>query len=260
MHLRHVAAVVADLEPPRRLFAALGLGVEGPVRSGVWKADVLTVGLWPVPLLLLKPAGTEGAIARRLQRKGPGLHQIVFEVASLSAFCAGLSERGVAVVGVDTGEPFVDPRTSFGALIGFVQGPGHPGPERGPPMDHLGWVVDDLDAARDFLAAVGLASRAPEPEVAFDAVSSSVDCPELPIELKMPAVRGPFHRDLLHRGEGLHHVALRVSSLAAAVDAVRAAGLDVLPATPVEEPHRRTSFVDPRTLGLLVEFYEPREG
>jgi methylmalonyl-CoA/ethylmalonyl-CoA epimerase len=259
MQLRHVAAVVADLGPPGALFRAIGLDVVGPVRSGVWKADVLTIGLSPVPLLLLQPAGTEGAIARRLQRKGPGLHQLVFEVASLPGFCAGLAERGIPVVGVDTGEPFVDPRASYGALLGFVQASGAAAAGDGPPIDHLGWLVDDLDAARDFLAAVGLPSHSPEPDIAFDAVTAVVDCPGLPIELKMPAVRGPFHRELLRRGEGLHHVALRVSDLDLAIEAVRGAGVPVLPAAPIEESNQRTAFVDPRAIGLLIELFEARE-
>lgn len=259
MNLRHVAAVVADLDAPRRLFEALGLTVEGPKRSGVWKADVLTVGLWPVPLLLLRPNGSEGAIARRLSRKGPGLYQLVFEVARLSVFCQGLTERGVPVVGVDTGEPFVDPRASFGALLGFVEGKGEPGPENGPPIDHVGWLVDDLDNVREFIAAVGLQTHAPEPEVAFQGVTATVDCPGMPIELKMPAVRGPYSRDLAKRGEGLHHLALRVSSLNDAAGCIRAAGLSLRPDKPIEEPHRRTLFVDPKAIGILVELFEPKD-
>ncbi|MBX5475722.1 MAG: methylmalonyl-CoA epimerase [Clostridia bacterium] len=67
---------------------------------------------------------------------------------------------------------------------------------------------------------------------------------------------------LARRGPGLHHVAVRVDDLDAALETARAAGLEIIP--PAPRPGAggsRVAFIHPKTLqGVLLELVEPGPG
>jgi methylmalonyl-CoA epimerase len=67
---------------------------------------------------------------------------------------------------------------------------------------------------------------------------------------------------LARRGPGLHHVAYRVSDVAATLDALRTAGLRLIDETPrVGIRGSRVAFVHPAsTGGVLTEIVQPAEG
>lgn len=64
---------------------------------------------------------------------------------------------------------------------------------------------------------------------------------------------------LARRGPGLHHVAVRVEDVDAALETARAAGLEIIP--PAPRPGAggsRVAFMHPKTLqGVLLELVEP---
>src|SRR6202049_1778940 len=86
-----------------------------------------------------------------------------------------------------------------------------------PAIHHIGWVVRSIDASRHhFETALGRELRAgevfPNLRVAFFGGSSSM------IELIEPLTDDSnAARFLARRGEGLHHLALRVDDVAAAL-------------------------------------------
>lgn len=98
-----------------------------------------------------------------------------------------------------------------------------------PALDHLGIAVRDLDAACRLYASLGLESEGRE-VVAHEQVEVAM----LPlasgrIELLCPtSAAGSVARFLERRGEGLHHVALRVPDLPAAIARVKAGGLKLV--------------------------------
>lgn len=67
---------------------------------------------------------------------------------------------------------------------------------------------------------------------------------------------------LARKGPGLHHIAVRVDDIDAALERARAAGLEVLP--PAPRPGAggsRVAFFHPKTVqGVLLEFVEPGHG
>ena len=92
-------------------------------------------------------------------------------------------------------------------------------------IDHLGIAVRSLAAARQFYERLGL-EIVSEETVEHERVHvAMVPVGETRIELLEPtAVDSPVGRFLDKRGEGLHHVALRVPDLAGTVERLKQQG------------------------------------
>lgn len=130
-------------------------------------------------------------------------------------------------------------------------------------IHHVAIAVRDLDAALAFYRdALGLEVRerreVPEEgvEIAF------LPTGEGEIELLQPlSEEGGVARFLEKRGEGLHHICLRVDNIEAAVERLQAAGAQLLSEKPrIGPPGIRYIFIHPRSAcGVLLELYEVEE-
>jgi LAO/AO transport system kinase len=126
-------------------------------------------------------------------------------------------------------------------------------------IDHLGIAVRSIQAALGFYEGqlgMHVASRETVPHEKVNVAMLPVGGPR--IELLEPtdpdSVVGRF---LARRGEGLHHVALRVPDLAAAVARLRAAGARLLNDPQTGAGGHRYVFVHPAsTGGVLLELIE----
>lgn len=131
-----------------------------------------------------------------------------------------------------------------------------------PRLAHLAVVVRDLDAQTAVpLGALGLVERSRTSVSSEGAAVSFVQVGQGEIELVQPlAEEGALRRFLDTRGEGLHHLALRVADIEAAIARARAAGLSLAGPAPREGAHgTRVAFFRPASLhGLLLEFVESR--
>ena len=131
-------------------------------------------------------------------------------------------------------------------------------PDSGFAIDHLGIAVRSLDAALPFYRLLGLQEQARE-EVPIEKVAvAMLPAGESRIELlEATAPDSTIARFIQKKGEGLHHVALRVPDLNSAVQALQAAGLCVL-----HEPRRGAGghlyvFVHPNSAsGVLWELIQ----
>jgi len=127
-----------------------------------------------------------------------------------------------------------------------------------PHIDHLGIAVPALDAAIAFYQTLGL-SVAHRETVATEKVNvAMLPAGDSRIELLEPiSPDSPISKFLEKRGPGLHHVALQVPDLLAAVDRLRAAGARLL-----NEPRQGAGghlyvFVHPAsTGGVLLELIQ----
>ena len=127
-------------------------------------------------------------------------------------------------------------------------------------LDHIGIAVEDLEASctvyRDVLGIEpgGIEEVADQKvKVAFFPVGDSK------IELLEPtAGDSPIAQFIRKRGAGIHHMAIRVDDLEAALDRAREAGIRLID----EEPragagNARIAFVHPKsTGGVLLELCE----
>jgi methylmalonyl-CoA/ethylmalonyl-CoA epimerase len=128
-------------------------------------------------------------------------------------------------------------------------------------IDHIGVAVEDLDAAialYETTAQMTLVHREVVTEQGVEAVL--LDVGENHVELLAPTGPDtPVGKFLAKRGPGLHHVAYQVTDIDATLEALKAAGVQLIDQTPrIGIRGSRVAFVNPRsTGGVLTEIVEP---
>jgi len=128
-------------------------------------------------------------------------------------------------------------------------------------IDHIGVAVRSLEQSLASYRALGL-----EPVGQDEVPEQGVRVAFLPVvgtrlELLEPTSSdSPIARFIAKRGEGLHHIGLRVEDIRAAMAALRTAGLTLLTEGPVTGAHGSlVCFVHPKsTSGVLFELCEIR--
>jgi LAO/AO transport system kinase len=144
-------------------------------------------------------------------------------------------------------------------LLATLPPPQPPTPNPQPPsIDHLGIAVPNLDSALAFYESIGLAASARETVAAEKVKVAMLPAGDSRIELLEPtAPDSPISKFLEKRGGGLHHVALRVPDLAAAVSRLRAAGARLLNEPRAGAGGHLYVFVHPAsTGGVLLELIQ----
>jgi len=126
-------------------------------------------------------------------------------------------------------------------------------------IDHLGIAVKSLDAAKSIYEKLGL-SVSPEETVEAEKVRLvMVPVGESRLELlEASSEDSPIARFIAKRGEGLHHVCMRVPDLAAAVAALKSDGVRLVSnEIKTGAGGHRYMFVHPQsTAGVLLELVE----
>ena len=128
-------------------------------------------------------------------------------------------------------------------------------------LHHVGILVADLDAAlRFYHGFLGVARGEPHESAPFDIRAVLLDLGDTHLEIFAPLTPdGPIARTLARRGPGQHHLAYEVADLDAALEACRAAGLELIDAAPRPGLHAgwRVAFLHPRSCGgVLTELVE----
>jgi len=128
------------------------------------------------------------------------------------------------------------------------------------PLDHVAIAVTSITAALPTFERVAGASGSPIERVESQQVAVSfVGSGESRIELIEPTSAGStVQRFLDRRGPGLHHIAYRVSDLAAKLDELAEQGVRLIDREPRTGAHgHRVAFIHPEsTGGVLIELVE----
>src|SRR3954463_2760716 len=129
--LDHVGIAVKDLAAALTFYRdALGLEVEPPeeVTSQRVRAHFVPVG--DAKLELLEATAPESAIAKYVEKRGPGLHHITLRVDDIAAALAQLRARGARLIdeqprpGAEGGlVAFIHPASAHGVLVELKQAP-----------------------------------------------------------------------------------------------------------------------------------------
>lgn len=123
---------------------------------------------------------------------------------------------------------------------------------------HVGIAVASIAAALPFYRDIlGLVPGTPE--TADGATIVSLTLGDVQVELLEPDHSdSPVARFLARRGPGIHHICYRVPDLDRALEDCRAAGYQLIDATPRSgAAGRRIAFVHPKaTAGILLELTE----
>ena len=129
--LDHIGIAVKDLGEALAFYRdALGLEVEAPeeVASQHVRAHFIRVG--QSSLELLEATAPESAIARYVDKRGPGIHHITLRVDDIAAVLARLKSKGVRLVD-ESPRPgaegalvaFIHPSATHGVLVELKQSP-----------------------------------------------------------------------------------------------------------------------------------------
>ena len=127
-------------------------------------------------------------------------------------------------------------------------------------IDHIAIAVSSMDAAlATFRTLVGLEPERTETSDSDKVTEARLPVGSTPLQLLEPTdEESTVARFIERRGEGLHHIAIRVPDIEAALDRLKRAGAELIDA----EPRRgggghRVAFVHPKTThGILIELVE----
>ena len=126
-------------------------------------------------------------------------------------------------------------------------------------IDHIGIAVADLDESIGVYQALGFGNPERE-EVAEQKVLTAIfSCGESTVELLQSTdPDGPIGKFLSRRGPGIHHVAVRVDDLDAALADLKTKGVRLIDETPrIGAGGARIAFVHPASAGgVLMELCE----
>ncbi len=128
-------------------------------------------------------------------------------------------------------------------------------------LEHVAIAVPDLEAAiAVFSSVLGQPVSGRERVESEQVAVAFFDLATSRLELLEPTTEdSPVGRFLSRHGPGLHHIALEVDDLGAALERCRAAGLETVGEAPrLGAGGRRVAFLHPRgTGGVLLELSEP---
>lgn len=123
--INHIAVVVPDLDTSMRFWVdALGLPLEHKEHVISQAVEVAFLSIGDSKIELLQPTDNESGVARYLEKKGPGMHHICFEVDNIEASLAKLKTTDIQlineepVLGSDGRKfAFIHPKSANGVLV-----------------------------------------------------------------------------------------------------------------------------------------------
>src|SRR5262245_27255619 len=136
--LDHIGIAVRDLPAALAFYRdALGLAVEPPEEVETQRVRAHFIPVGESALELLEATSPESAIAKYVEKRGPGIHHITLRVEDIGAALAQLQARGVRLVD-ERPRPgaegalvaFVHPSSAHGVLVELKQAAAHHSPHR----------------------------------------------------------------------------------------------------------------------------------
>jgi LAO/AO transport system kinase len=282
----HLGGLAAATEDVLTVMEAAGKDVLLIETTGVGQGEIEVVGLADVVAVVLVPgmgdaiqslkAGVLEIASVYVLNKADreGIERLEQEMQGMLGLAAAVSTDGhgklrpivktVATMGEGVAELLgvLDSLASARRVAGDGgrRGPkGRAGAGVGMVLDHLGIAVRSIDEAKGFYRALGLEVSGVE-EIAAERVRvGMLGLGESRIELlEATEAESAIGRYLARRGEGLHHIAVRVPDLAAAVERLKAQGVAlVTDAIQIGAGGHRYVFVHPRSAhGVLLELVE----
>ena len=130
-------------------------------------------------------------------------------------------------------------------------------------ISHIAIAVENIDEAlAKYERALGLTPTSREHVASQKVEAALLPIGESSIELIAPAGNNGLKRFLETRGPGLHHIAVEVEALEAALTILKSLGVPLIDETPRVGAHgHKVAFLHPRaTGGVLIELIEPVTG
>src|SRR5712691_4940415 len=157
--LDHVGIAVKDLAAALAFYRdALGLEIDAPEEVSSQRVRAHFVPVGESKLELLEATAPDSAIAKYVEKRGPGLHHITLRVEDLHAALAQLKARGARLIDEQ-------PRPGAeGALVAFI----HPSSAHGVLVELKQWAVGGRRSSGGG-GQPATSPRSPDPSVTRDA-------------------------------------------------------------------------------------------
>lgn len=127
--INHIGIAVQSLESTIPFYRdALGMPFHGIEEVADQKVRVAMLGVGESKIELLEPTAPDSPIARFLEKNGPGIHHIAYEVNQIESAIARMKEQGARMIDEvprngahGTSIAFVHPKSSNGVLTELCQ-------------------------------------------------------------------------------------------------------------------------------------------
>lgn len=111
----HIGVAVSSIDDAVKLYRdGLGLKIGEIETVEAERVKVAMIAVGESRIELLEPTGSEGAIAKYIEKKGEGIHHLALEVSDIQGMLKVLKEKGVPLI--DT-EPRIG---AGGARVAFL--------------------------------------------------------------------------------------------------------------------------------------------
>ncbi|HUU00098.1 MAG TPA: methylmalonyl-CoA epimerase [Myxococcota bacterium] len=131
MKLDHIGIAVANLEESMKFYGqVLGLDISAPedLPDRQLRICMVDLGVGDANVELLWPTHPDSAVAKFIEKKGPGIHHLCYRVDDLAAEIKKLAAAGVKMIDSqprpgahNTLVAFVHPRSAGGVLTELAQ-------------------------------------------------------------------------------------------------------------------------------------------
>jgi methylmalonyl-CoA/ethylmalonyl-CoA epimerase len=130
--INHIGIAVPSLDEALPFYRDnLGMSFQGIEEVAEQKVKVAMLQIGEAKIELLEPTGPESPVARFIEKNGPGIHHLAYEVDDIEQAIARLEQQGVKMIdrtprngAHGTLIAFVHPKSSGGVLTELCQ-PGH---------------------------------------------------------------------------------------------------------------------------------------
>jgi len=131
--ISHIGIAVASIEEASPFYRdVLGMEFEGTEVVAEQKVKVAFFAVGESRIELLEPTDDDSPVAKFLERNGPGVHHVAYEVADLEQRLAALKAEGVRLIDEsprtgahNTRIAFMHPRASGGVLTELCEPGAH---------------------------------------------------------------------------------------------------------------------------------------
>jgi len=206
--LDHIGIAVQNIDEALAFYRdALGLEVEAPEEVVAERVRAHVAAAGPAALELLEPTSPDSAIARYIERRGPGVHHITLRVDDIAGAVAHLRARGVRLV---DDEPrrgaggalvvFIHPSAAHGVLVELTQ-PARPRSALVPKR--LAWGDLELVTLHDGLFGLdGGAMFGVVPRTLWEALAPPDDRNRILLGMRPLVVEAAWGRMIIDCGAG----------------------------------------------------------
>jgi methylmalonyl-CoA/ethylmalonyl-CoA epimerase len=127
--INHIGIAVTSLEEALPFYRDnLGMSFQGIEEVAEQKVRVAMLGIGEAKIELLEPTDPESPVARFIEKNGPGIHHLAYEVDDIEQAIARLEQEGVRMIdrtprngAHGTRIAFIHPKSSVGVLTELCQ-------------------------------------------------------------------------------------------------------------------------------------------